>query len=68
MNMLTNISMQELDEAGLLSPVGESKVQGRQAEIADGVRRARRLRAEAYHAAVRRLWWGVRRLLAAGSR
>ncbi|MEQ8226487.1 MAG: hypothetical protein RIA64_00235 [Rhodospirillales bacterium] len=48
MNMLSNIHMQQLDEAGLYAPLDGGRLSVTQAEIDDGVRRARVLRSEAF--------------------
>lgn len=48
MNMLSNIHMQQLDEAGLYAPLDGGRISVTQVEIDDGLRRARVLRAEAF--------------------
>lgn len=48
MNMLSNIHMPQLDEAGLYAPLDGGRLSVTQAEINDGLRRARVLRAEAF--------------------
>ena len=68
MNMLTNISLPQLDEAAMISPNEEWQPDTSRAAIQAGVRRARILRARAFLAAAGRLRDGVKRLLGIGRR
>lgn len=53
MNLLSNNALQQLDEAGLYSPVDPVQPAVTQAAVDAGVREARLLRACAFHRAVR---------------
>lgn len=55
MNMLSNIALQQLDEAGLLSPAGVLRPNVTQQDIDAGVQRAHLLRAQAVQRALARL-------------
>jgi len=55
MNMLTNSAVQQLDEAGLYSPVDLLHPAVTQDAIDAGVRKGRLLRSQAFHQAVRKL-------------
>lgn len=68
MNMLTNISLPQLDEAAMISPNEEWRPDTSRAAIQAGVRRARVLRARAFLAAAGRARDGVKRLLGIGRR
>lgn len=48
MNMLSNIHMQQLDEAGLYAPLDGGRISVTQVEIDEGLRRARVLRSEVF--------------------
>ncbi|MAO54120.1 MAG: hypothetical protein CMM61_00295 [Rhodospirillaceae bacterium] len=62
MNMLTNISLPQLDEAAMISPKEERRPEPSRAAIQAGVDRARVLRAQAFLAAAGRLRAGLKRL------
>lgn len=55
MNLLSNNALQQLDEAGLYSPVGQLRPTLTQAAIDAGVKEARLLRSRAFHRAVRKV-------------
>jgi len=55
MNLLSNNALQQLDEAGLYSPVDPVRSAVTQAAIDAGVREARLLRSRAFHRAVRKV-------------
>lgn len=55
MNLLSSNALQQLDEAGLYSPVDLVRPAVTQAAIDAGVREARLLRARAFHRAVRKV-------------
>jgi len=55
MNMLSNQALQQLDEAGLVSPVGGLRAGVTQDQIDEGLRRAHELRAQAVRKALARL-------------
>ena len=62
MNMLTNISLPQLDEAAMISPNEEWQPDTSRVAIQAGVRRARILRARAFLAAAGRRLHGQRGL------
>ena len=55
MNLLSNNALQQLDEAGLYSPVGQMRADVTQAAIDAGVKEARLLRSQAFHRAVQKV-------------
>ena len=55
MNMLANLAVPQLDEVGLYAPISVMAPLVTQAVIDAGVRRAHRLRAEAFLGVLRRL-------------
>tara|TARA_R100001143_G_C3353405_1_gene130886 strand:- start:799 stop:1077 length:279 start_codon:yes stop_codon:yes gene_type:complete len=55
MNILSNNALQQIDEAGLHSPIGRLNSTVSQDAIDAGLRKARLLRARAFHQAVGRL-------------
>lgn len=55
MNMLSNAALQQLDEAGLMSPAGVLRPNVSQEQIHEGLRRAHELRALAVQRALSRL-------------
>ena len=67
MNMLTNISLPQLDEAAMISPKEEWRPETSRAAIQAGVGRARVLRAQAFLAAAGRLRAGLKRLFGIGA-
>lgn len=64
MNMLLNNGLQQLDEAGLYSPIGGVQPHSTQDAIDAGVKEARVLRARAFHDAV----WTLMALLNGSNR
>jgi hypothetical protein len=51
MNLLSNNALQQLDEAGLYSPIDQVRTAVTQAAIDAGVKEARLLRSQAFHRA-----------------